>query len=86
MAKPKTAAKPEVTTKPETPYSGPHGRRVRAIRQGNNDYRIVEEVWTTPPDTVRVLKDSCARISAEDRVRLWLEEYLGHNRFGDSGL
>lgn len=79
MPKPTTAQTPPK-------YDGPPARRVRAIRVDNNDYTIVEETFAGPPTSVRVLKEHSPRVPAEDRVRLWNEEFLGPNRFADSGL
>ena len=77
-------AKP--TTEPSKKYAGPPARRVRAVRNGNNDYTIIEEIFEGPPTSTRVLKEHSPRVPAEDRVRLWNEEFLGPNRFADSGL
>lgn len=82
MPKPTTAPPP-----PQPPkYAGPVAKRVRAIQNGHNDYTIIEETFAGPPVETKVLKEHCPRISAEDRVRLYNEEWLGTNRFGSSGL
>ena len=74
-------------TKPApAPRTHPPARRVIAERLGNNSYRIVEETYDVAPTSRRVLQPDVARVPAEDEVRLWLENYLGHNRFADSGL
>ncbi len=83
MPKPATA---QIPLKQPPAYDGPPVKRVRAIQRGSNDYVIIEETFTGPPASVVVLKDGCPRISAEDRVRLWLENDMGLNRFGSSGL
>ena len=83
MSKPTTAPLP---LKQPPAYAGPPAKRVRAIQRGSNDYVIIEETFAGPPVSVVVLKDGCPRISAEDRVRLYLETAMGINRFGDSGL
>lgn len=85
MPKPATARAPEAV-KPTPKYDGPPVKRVRAIRMGSNDYTIVEETFAGPPVEVRVLKEKSPRVPAEDRVRLYNEEWLGLNRFGSSGL
>lgn len=79
MAKPTTAVTP-------TKYDGPPVKRIRAIQNASNDYTLVEETFAGPPASVRVIKEHCPRISAEDRARLYNEEWLGPNRFGSSGL
>lgn len=81
MSKPSTAPPKSV---PE--YDGHPSRRIRAIRRGNNVYDVVEEIFAGPPTKTTVIKAGTARIDAEYRVRLYLEEQLGANRFGDSGL
>lgn len=67
-------------------YEAPPAKRIRAIQVASNNYTLIEETFEGPPTSVRVLKDGCPRVSAEDRVRLYLEEQLGLNRFGESGL
>ena len=81
MTKPATAPAPK-QTKPASPPV----KRVRAEQIGFNKWRLVEETFTGPPSSVKVLNEGCTRVSAEDRVRIFLEEQLGLNRFGDSGL
>lgn len=61
-------------------------RVIRARRLGHNEYALVEETYFGRPASVRILKENCPRVPAEDRVRLYNEEWLGTNRFGDSGL
>lgn len=86
MPKPATARK-EVSSPKESPkYDGPPVKRIRAIQVASDNYTLIEETFVGPPVEVKVLKEKCFRVSAEDRVRLYLEEKLGHNRFGDSGL
>lgn len=81
MSKPSTAPTPK-----SVPYDGHPARRVRAIRRANNVYDIVEEIFSGPPTKTTVIKAGTPRIDAEYRVRLYLEEQLGANRFGDSSL
>ena len=81
MTKPATAPIP----KPTKPNSPPV-KRIRAEQVGFNRWRLVEETYEGLPTSVKVLQASCTRVSAEDRVRLYLEEQLGLNRFADSGL
>lgn len=85
MPKPATARIQKDAPK-EPKYDGPPVKRIRAIQVGSDNYTLIEETFAGPPVEVKVLKEKCFRVSAEDRVRLYLEEKLGHNRFGDSGL
>jgi hypothetical protein len=84
MPKPEPV-KPVVTAKPVIRTHLP-AKRVVAERLGNNEYRIIEETYDVPPTAVRVLQLCVTRVPAEDEVRLWLENHIGANRFGDSGL
>lgn len=68
------------------PRTHPPARRVIVERTGNNEYRVVEETYDCAPTSRKVLQPKSFRVPAEDEVRLWLETYLGPNRFGDSGL
>jgi hypothetical protein len=77
------AVKP--TPKP-TPCDYPPARRVRVERHGSNNYSVHEDVYFGRPEKTRVLVANVARVPAEDEVRLWLENFLGVDRFGDSGL
>ncbi len=83
MPKPATA-RPDV--KPAPKYDGPPVKRIRAIQVASNDYTLIEETFAGPPVSVTVLKEHSARVPAEERVRLWNENWMGHNRFGSSGL
>lgn len=74
-----TAAPPKPTAKL------PPTRRLRAIRHGNNDYELVEDTYDCPPTSTRTLKRSAKEIVA-DEARIWLVEYVGPNRTGDTGL
>lgn len=64
----------------------PPVKRIRALQVGFNKWKLIEETWESKPTSVRTLHEGTTRVSAEDRVRLYLEESLGLNRFGDSGL
>lgn len=90
MAKPKPAAKVVPPPKPPVRTSAPveHGpaRRVVVERFGHNQYRVVELTYAGPPVMRKVLQANVSRVPAEDEVRIWLETFLGDNRFGDSGL
>ncbi len=81
MSKPATA-----NPKQQPKYEGPPVKRIRAIQVSSDNYTLIEETFAGPPTETKVLKEKCFRVSAEDRVRLYLEERLGLNRFGDSGL
>jgi hypothetical protein len=84
MAKPEPV-RPTVVAKPVIRTHTP-AKRVIVERFGNNQYRVVEEEYDCPPTSRRVLQPDVTRVPAEDEVRLWLVNHLGHNRFGDSGL
>lgn len=87
MTKPSTApTKPAAKSPPAPAYDGPPVSRIRAIKTGHNQYKLVEEVWDTPPTSVRVTEPKTDGVGAIYRVRLYNEEKLGPNRFGDSGL
>lgn len=64
----------------------PPVKRIRALQVGFNKWKLVEETWESKPTSVKTLHEGCSRVSAEDRVRMYLETALGLNRFGDSGL
>jgi len=81
MTKPATAPTPK-----QAKSTAPPVKRIRAEQIGFNRWRLVEETYACPPTSTKVLQASCTRVSAEDRVRIYLEEQLGLNRFGDSGL
>lgn len=87
MPKPATATEktPAIVPAKSKP-TAPPAKRIRAIQVASGVYRVVEEVYDCPPTSVKVLKENSSRIGAEDRVRLYLEDALGFNRFGDSGL
>lgn len=91
MPKPSTArpvpAKPSLT-KPSTKSfpEGPPAIRVRAIKTGHNEYTVVEETFATAPTAVKVLKEKSDGAGAQYRCRLWLEQHLGPNRLGGTGL
>ena len=84
MSKPATAKPPEV--KPTPKYDGPPVKRIRAIQVASNNYTLIEETFAGPPVSTVVLKEKSARVPAEERVRLYNEDWMGLNRFGSSGL
>lgn len=47
---------------------------------------VVEDVYSGAPKRSKVLMRNATKAEAEYEVRLWLENFLGPNRFGDSGL
>ena len=77
-----STAKPRVEAK----YDGPPAKRVRAVKTGHNEYTVIEETFAGPPTSVKVLKEKSDGSGAQYRCRLWLEEYLGPNRLGGTGL
>lgn len=84
MAKPELV-KPTVFVK--TPIrTHPPATRVIAERIGDNQYRVSRETYDCAPTRVEVIQACVSRVPAEDEVRIQLEEFLGLNRFGDSGL
>lgn len=85
MAKPEQKPTPQPQQKPAAPKVRT-ARRVRVERHGNNDYSVVEDTYDCAPTSSKVLKGHVDRVTAEYRVRLYLEEFLGPNRHGDSGL
>lgn len=92
MAKPETrpvAVSEILPPRPQpgpTPSVYPDARRVRVERSGNNSYMVVEDVYSGAPKRSKVLMRNATKAEAEYEVRLWLENFLGPNRFGDSGL
>lgn len=63
-------------------------RDVKAIQLSSNHYAVVELAFDVVSQRleVKVLQKDVARVPAEDEVRLWYENHIGHNRFGGSGL
>lgn len=70
----------------QRPPKLPAAKRIVAVQTASNEYTVIEETYDCVPTSTRVVKEKCARVPAEDRVRLWHEIALGHDRFGDSGL
>lgn len=60
--------------------------RVRAVKTGHNEYTVVEETFSGPPATSKVLAEKVDGTSAMYRCRLRAEELLGPNRLGGTGL
>ena len=84
MSKPSTAPTP----KPPD-YSGHPARRIRAILRKAGPpalYDVVEEIFSGPPTKTTLLKGMTPHVDAQYRVRLYLEEQMGAQRHGDSGL
>lgn len=86
MPKPSTARIGPEAPSSTTKLTVPPAVRVRAIKTGHNEYTVVEETWATAPTSVKVLKEKSDGASAQYRCRLWLEERLGPNRLGGTGL
>ena len=84
MSKPSTA--PPKPSSPKSDYSGPPATRVRAVKTGHNEYSVVEETFSDAPSSVKVLATKVDNTSAVYRCRLRLEEMLGPNRLGGTGL
>jgi hypothetical protein len=61
-------------------------KSVRAIQMAHDKYTVVEDTYESPPSTTKTLLSGVSRIVAEDEVRLWNENMLGFQRFGQSGL
>jgi hypothetical protein len=76
--KPKPVAKPLSDTPPIT--------RMRAVKTGHNEYTLLRETWTSPPDATETVVTKVDGVSAQYRCRLHLEEQLGPNRLGGTGL
>ena len=70
---------------PRSPVATPP-KRVVVVRLGNDQYEVREEIFDPIPVTTRVLQKRVCRVAAEDEVRLWHENHIGFERFGDSGL
>lgn len=83
MAKPAPAEKPQ---SPSPQPKVPPARRIRVIQKGSNNYDVVVDEYEGPPTRTKVLRQGVARTVAIYDVRLYLEEYLGPDRVGDSGL
>ena len=94
MSRPSTPSPRSATPKKPDPripkrpaaYDAPPARRVRAIRTGHNEYTVVEETFDGPPSSSVVLKEKSDGAGAQYRCRLWLEQHLGPNRLGGTGL
>lgn len=78
--------KPPGLKKLETKDETPPVTRVRAIKTGHNEYRVVEETFTGPPASTKVLQPKTNGAGAMYWCRLRLEELLGPNRLGGTGL
>lgn len=82
MSKPSTAPPPKSAPK----YDGPPVTRVRAIKTAHNEYRVIEETFSGPPSAVKVLQTKTDGSGAVYWCRLRLEQLLGPNRLGGTGL
>ena len=82
MSKPSTAP----PLKPAPKYDGPPVTRVRAVKTGHNEYQVIEETFTGPPSAVKVIQPKTDGSGAMYWCRLRLEELLGSNRLGGTGL
>lgn len=61
-------------------------KNVRALQLTHDKYVVVEDTYACPPTATKTLLSGVSRIVAEDEVRLWNENTLGFQRFGQSGL
>lgn len=95
MAKPEV--KPQQPLKPRPPTLGevrpapdPGSpatfKRLRLVRLGNDSYALYEDTYSSQPSSSRMLHGGLKRFSAIYWVKLWLEEFIGPNRTGDTGL
>lgn len=80
---PSTSKKPQ--PKPEAPKSTPVSR-MRAVKVGHNEYDVITETWDSPPTKTEVVASKVSGVSAQYRCRLFLEEQMGPNRLGGTGL
>ena len=68
----------------KAPSTATPAKRVRAIRLGNNRYKVVEETFDGPPTAVRVLRESCSNIEARYEVRTWQNDFDGPRMLADN--
>lgn len=82
-------AKEPAPTRPEPKPAPPKLRPVtttRVYRDGNNSYRVVDEVYDCAPTATKVILAGVSSVEAQTEVRLRNERRLGVERFGESGL
>lgn len=58
----------------------------RVLRDGNNSYRVIDEIYDCAPTSTLVILAGVSAVEAETEVRLRNERRLGVERFGESGL
>ena len=58
----------------------------RAVREGNNSYRVVDEIYDCQPTATKVILVGVSVVEAQTEVRLRNERRLGVERFGESGF
>lgn len=64
----------------------PPARRIRVERLGNNQYRVVEDIYEAPPTRTVVQRENVPYAVAHSEVKLFWANALGLNGLGDSGL
>lgn len=74
--------KPKPAAKSDTPPI----TRMRAVKTGHNEYTLLLETWSSPPDKTETVVAKVDGVSAQYRCRLHLEEQMGPNRLGGTGL
>jgi hypothetical protein len=75
----------KLSPKAEPPKSAPISR-MRAVKVGHNEYDVIVETWDSPPTKTEVVVSKVSGVSAQYRCRLHLEEQMGPNRLGGTGL
>lgn len=64
----------------------PSAKRIRVERLGNNQYRLVEDIYEGPPTRTVVQRENVSYAQAHAEVKLYWANALGFNGLGDSGL
>lgn len=79
-------------TKPDAPKSiaavvrVPPSTRIRVERIGNNEYRVLKDIYEGEPTRVEVVRENVVYGVAHEEVRLHWLNAAGLNGLGDSGL
>lgn len=58
---------------------------LRIERVGDGDWQLIEDSWSSPPSSSRVLKRA-PRSVLGDFARLWFRELVGSGGTGKTGL
>jgi len=64
----------------------PPAKRIRVERLGNNQYRVVEDIYEGAPTRTVVQRENVSYGQAHSEVKLYWANALGFNGLGDSGL